>query len=472
MSRLSQAFTEALGLTLLDSLWQGAIILLLCTLALTLMRSKAARWRYRLVLLGIMALPVAGVFTFFSHYEAEAPLQAGAMAESGYTIAEIILPQEPVVAVDAPGIRERWQSWAAANAEWVVTLWAIGLLLFGLRLSGGFYMVRSLRLSAQPIADTRWIEKLKELCISLNITIPVQIRESVRVSSPIVVGYLKPIIIFPMGLIQGISTEEVEAILLHELAHIKRHDYLINLFVSLLQAIYFYHPAFWWLQRQLDAEREYSCDDLVLTQMNRLSLVRALTAVKEFQMSQYSPALGFASQKNQLLKRVERIMKKKTKTNWLGGLISMSVLLLSFFLMSYRSSSSLEESTVSDKPLEELAMDLDFQEVDSLSIEKAVMELLNQKDSKLILELDGDGRLVDITRNGEPIGRTELKIYQQAHAKLRNYTYAERKLEEQQSAYLRDYLRALEEVKQAYKNKSDALSEQERALTEKQQLEE
>ena len=460
MSTWSQPITEALGLTLLDSLWQGAILIVFCTLVLTLMRSKPARWRYRLVLACILALPIAGVVTFLGHYEAEVPITATAFEMTdGYIAMPIIETTAVTTEAETPGIIERWQAWSVANAQWVVMLWVIGLALFAMRLTGGFYMVYNLRNSASHIQDEYWTAQLQALVTRLRIQLPVQLKESVKVNSPIVIGYLKPVIIFPLGLLQGLPTDQVEAILLHELAHIKRHDYLINLLVSLLQAVYFYHPAFWWLQKQLDAEREFSCDDLVLGEMSQLSLVKALTAVKEFQMSQYSPALGFASRKNQLLKRVERIMKKKTKTNWLGGLISMSVLLLSFFLMSYRSVSSTEENLLNDALQDDASVELMLQE-DSLTVEQAVMQLLNQDEHKLMLELDGDGRLIDLKRNDKQVEKAELKVFQQAHAKLRDYRYSQVKPTEAEA----DLARKIQELEQYYQSKSDAFYSRQKAL--------
>lgn len=472
---ISPELMEALGLTLLDSLWQGAIILLLCTLLLTLLRSQAARWRYRLVLLGLLALPVLGVLTFNHHYEPATTVLPE--KEEGMALIELSVsgPTAPLVA-ESPGIIDRWQSWAQLNAHWVVNIWFVGLLLFALRLAGGFYMIRSLRASAFSMSGAYWHEKLAELSQSLEVKLPVQLRESAKVNSPIVIGYLKPIIVFPLGLIQGISTDQVEAILLHELAHIKRQDYLVNLVVSLMQVIYFYHPAYWWLQQQLDAEREYSCDDLVLVRMSHLSLVKALTAVKEFQMNQYAPVMGFAGHKNQLLKRVERIMKKKTRTNWLGALLSMSALLLSFFLMSYQSGSQIIELDVEPLAIDSVKADvrlpftLDESQLDSLSVNQAVILLLNNKSKNIILEIADDGSLVDVTRNGQQVSQAQLKIFQQAYGKLEAFRKMrqdlEKKLEEAERQVVftsREKLRweLLEELKELRRTTEEKTAKEE-----------
>lgn len=470
MTWLSEELVRALGLTILDSLWQGAAVLLLCTLLLLLMRRQPAQLRFKLVLVCILALPVLATISFTAHYDppvsTTSPLTVSSSQTQLFSGADTLLPAE----VPAPGLLASWQEWALANARWVALAWIAGMLIFSLRLAGGLYMVWSIKTSVKEPDDPRWLEKLNNLCSTLKLRIPVAIKESVKVSSPVVMGYFKPIIIFPLGLLQGLHTDEVEAILLHELAHIKRHDYLLNLLVSLLQVLFFYHPAYWWLQRQLDNEREYSCDDLVLGQTNGLTLIKALTSVKEFQLHHYSPALGFASQKNQLLKRVERIMKKKTRTNWMGSLVSTSALLLSFFLMSYQSQQPATDSENTElnaeQPVEsileetaELTPQLPeqnrVQTSDSLDVDKAVIQLLNQRENDLNLELDGQGRLIGVKRKGQEVSMDELKVFQEAHAKLRQYSYSEIEMN-QRNKLLRQQLLATQRVMDKLESESSS----------------
>ena len=436
MSWLSDELTRALGLTLLDSLWQGALVILLCAIVLTVMRGRSAQSRFRVVLAAIIALPVLALISFTAHYE---PLDQSVTADSAFPISPNELIFEGATANAAPaGLLERWQAWAEKHAAWVTAAWLIGISLFALRMLGGFYWLYNLKSRASIIQDSVWLNKLQALGEKLSLKTSVVLKESARVSSPVVMGYVRPMIIFPMGLIQGLPTDQVEAILLHELAHIKRHDYLLNLVVSLLQVVFFYHPAYWWLQHQLDQEREFSCDDLVLSQSTSpISLIKALTAVREFQVTAYNPSLGFASRKNQLLKRVERIMNKKSNTHWTGGLVSVAVLLLSFSLMSYQSGTSTnqEEPVVVDsaKMDEVLPIELDppaASNLDSLTVDQAVMHLLNSEQNQLILEIGDNGKLYDVTRDGKQVSKAELQIYKLAYQKLRVYSRQQQVLDQ------------------------------------------
>lgn len=482
MTFFSEEVIRSLGLTLLDSLWQGAVLLFVCGGMLWLLRNRASRLRYYVVLAGLLTLPVLSVVTFSGHYSVSDQAMvasAGAQVlptEFTFATGERVLPQSALSLVD------RWQQWAQTNAPYITLIWALGFSLFTFRLTGGFYMVNRLKRNSEIPLDQRWVTRVKAMCEQLKIKLPVELRQSARLTSPIVLGYLKPVIIFPMGLLQGLPTDQVEAILLHELAHIKRYDYLLNVLVSLLQVVFFYHPAYWWLQSQLDSEREYSCDDMVLHQTgNSLSLVKALAAVREFQITGHSPALAFAGHKNQLLKRVERIMKKKTRTNWLGGLISMSVLLLSFFLMSYQSKEGGQDIEIKDDIVTDstktVKREFNLPEVsgendsikfstpewrvqtDTITLEQAILDLLDTKASDIMLETDGNGNLLSINKGGKELSGDDLKIYKKAHARLREYARNETALTES-ARKLEKRLEERERVLYEFKMKERALRQE------------
>lgn len=482
MMFFSEEVIRSLGLTLLDSLWQGAVLLFICGALLWLLRNRASRLRYYVVLAGLLALPVLSVVTFSGHYSVSDQAMAASAGEQVLPTEFTFATGERVLPESALSLVDRWQQWAQTNAPYISLIWVLGFALFAFRLTGGFYMVRRLKRNSELPQDDFWTNKVKSLCDQLKIKLPVELRQSARLTSPVVLGYLKPVVIFPMGLLQGLPTDQVEAILLHELAHIKRYDYLLNVLVSLLQVVFFYHPAYWWLQSQLDSEREYSCDDLVLHQTgNSLSLIKALAAVREFQITGHSPALAFAGHKNQLLKRVERIMKKKTRTNWLGGLISMSVLLLSFFLMSYQSKEGGQDikktdTTVTDSTrtvrtafnLPELNGENDSTRflisewrlpTDTITLEQAILDLLDTEASGIMLETDGDGNLLSIKKNGKELSGDDLKVYKRAHARLREYARNENALTES-ARKLEMRLKEREQVLYELKSRERSLEQQ------------
>lgn len=274
-------------------------------------------------------------------------------------------------------------------------------------------------------------------------------------------GVFKPIIIFPLGLIQGLTTEEVEAILLHELSHLKRNDFIINIVINVLKTIYFHHPAFWWMSIQLDNEREFASDEMVLHhKANALDLIKALSKTQEYQMS--VPAVAFAgSSKNQLLKRVNRIMKKQQKPNWLGGLLAIVLLVSTLVLTSQQAKEKVEE--YQKQIQEELKVDsvsiqiplftsekdsISYKRrnfsfhLDSLSLEKALADIIQTK-QKFILEKLENGEITNVTRGRSELKGDSLKVYKQAFEMLEGYA-EEKKISNKRKANLTD-LRKLEE---------------------------
>lgn len=455
MRYFSNELIDALGLTLLDSLWQGALVLLTCGISLWLLRCRSSRIRYYVVFGSLVALSAGSLFTFLCHYDASVTEPAAANLQVAEHLNNSLNFEKEFLPAQSLSLPYSWRHWARSNAYYVSLCWVLGFAVFAFRLVGGFYMVGRLKRVASTLTDDFWRQRLNLFSKQFNISFPVELRQSHKLTSPVVIGFFKPVIIFPIGLLQGMPTDQVEAILLHELAHIKRFDYVINVFVSLLQVIFFYHPAYWWLQGQLDSEREYCCDDLVVNQTgNSLSLIKALTSVREYQLGAPSPSLAFTGQKNQLLKRVERIMKKRTRTNWLGGVISMCLLLLSFFLMSYQAKDKLSnndkiETAPEDtmkiirSPYESPAIQegsvhggkiKKAYNTDTVTLEQAFIDLLDTDRSGITLVTNEDGRLESLKKKGVLIKEADLKVYQLAYEQLREYVNNEKALREEARA--------------------------------------
>jgi beta-lactamase regulating signal transducer with metallopeptidase domain len=204
-------------------------------------------------------------------------------------------------------------SFVEANIPFILTAWTIGFLIFGLRFFGGLWYIRRLRHSAKPLSRP-WTSFVEHLRSTLNISRAVKLAESPYINTPMVIGYLKPMILIPVGMISGLSTEELETIFIHELAHIRRHDYLINLFQSFMEMVFFFNPFIWTLSNHLRKEREYCCDDIVITQHgSSLAYAHALARLEEVRLSNNAFALGLAENKNVLLDRIKRIMEKSAK---------------------------------------------------------------------------------------------------------------------------------------------------------------
>jgi hypothetical protein len=146
----------------------------------------------------------------------------------------------------------------------------------------------------------------------LKISRPVRLLESALIKVPVAVGWLKPVILVPVGMLAQLSADQIESILLHELAHISRRDYLVNLVQNVVDTLFFFNPALLWVSSLIRTERENCCDDVAIRETrSRRQLIEALVSFHEYQQSARGYVMGFAGQKNGMVKRVERIVHKR-----------------------------------------------------------------------------------------------------------------------------------------------------------------
>jgi GWxTD domain-containing protein len=259
---------RALGWMLFHFLWQGAAIA--AVLALALPRMRTARVRYRAACLALAAMPVVCVVTFVTVL----PEQTHRL------VALVALPHAPDGSASPIGPPPGFG--AADLPVWAVPVWLAGVLLLEVRTLAGWMAARRLRRSGVCAAPAVWRERLAGLAERMRISRPVALVESCRVDVPVVIGYFRPVILAPLALLAGMPPGQVEAILLHELAHIRRRDYLINLLQAIVESLLFYHPVVWWISGLVRAERENCCDDLVLAARgNAGEYAAALTALEE-----------------------------------------------------------------------------------------------------------------------------------------------------------------------------------------------
>lgn len=466
---INPQWAEALGLTLFDSLWQGALVLIASFVVLLFMKKASPAKRYSVVLIALLILPTLSIVTFTQHFDPNYTTSSfvpSSISSDNSALFALDLSETSISAEQAPvslTFLAKWKVWTAQNANWALLVWLMGAFLFTVRMLGGFYFLNRLKSRAIPITDSEWVEKMATLCKSLKIKGKVLLKQSGRVSSPLVMGVIKPVIIFPMGLIQALPTDEIEAILVHELAHIKRKDFLINIVINLLQVVYFFHPAFWWLKAQLDAEREYHCDDITLHQLGKkLTLIRALTNASEYQGQKFQPALAFAGKKNQLLNRVKRIVYHKPQMNWLSGFMSLGILVLSFVLMSQSVSQEDKPAMVGpeEQNIEKLMQEPIVQ--DTTKVNKAILELL-KPGSKVIVKTNASGLVTMIMNDKTEITGEEFEAYKTAYNQIHKFSEeTQRDQEELVKTKIEKFIsetRKIQETAQNKSNETSALSE-------------
>ena len=310
---LAPAVLRALGWTLLHSLWQGTGLGLGVALLLGGLRQQAAVVRYRVAAVALATL-VGLAGATFAHYYQQAPVPlatAGAHFVSQPTYTALVMRQHAAQAL--PGWRGLLHSTSAYLEQHLavgVALWLLGFTLMLGRLLLALRYVRRLRHRVSPVPEA-WQQALARLVARAGLARPVALRASALVPSPLVIGYLKPVILLPLSVASGLRPAELEMILAHELAHILRRDYLFNFVQTLAETVFFYHPAVWFLAGVLHAERENCCDDLA-AQLggNPRQLARALAALAELTV-EAAPlprfALAAGVGRDSLLSRVRRL---------------------------------------------------------------------------------------------------------------------------------------------------------------------
>jgi beta-lactamase regulating signal transducer with metallopeptidase domain len=220
--------------------------------------------------------------------------------------------------LDADSIKQFAQtciSYFTANAPMVVLLWSVLFVFRSVRMMGSLVYIHRAKNKYTYVPPAVWQNRVQVLCEKLQINKAVRLLESGYVKVPMVIGHLKPVILIPVGLLAGLPAEQVEAVLLHELAHIRRHDYFVNFLQTLAETVFFFNPGLLWISSLLRDERENCCDDVALEQTkNKREFVQALISFKEHALAADRCAVAFAGKKNHLLRRVSRIMSNKNKT--------------------------------------------------------------------------------------------------------------------------------------------------------------
>jgi GWxTD domain-containing protein len=196
------------------------------------------------------------------------------------------------------------------SVPWVIAFWLAGVILLWGRLNIGLVAARRMKsLGTQP-ASAELQLLFEKLSRRLGVVRAIRLVTSAVVQAPTVIGWLRPVILVPMGCFVGLSVSQVEALLAHELAHIRRHDYLVNIFQSVVETLLFYHPATWWISNQIRREREHCCDDLAISiSGDPLSYAKALSFLAEHQS--FVPAVALGASGGSLATRIRRLLGGK-----------------------------------------------------------------------------------------------------------------------------------------------------------------
>jgi beta-lactamase regulating signal transducer with metallopeptidase domain len=302
------ALVEPLGLALLHFVWQGAVISAIAAAALALLRRSAPQARYLVGCLALAAMfvaPVGTVWLLMAAHEA-GDSASGLATATPLAVAPFGLVSEPLATGLAPA-SDQWtdlESWLPV----AVMLWSLGVALMTVRLLRGWWQVSRLRrrINGPLPAEVRAV--IERLARQMGVTRPITSAESARIEVPTVVGWWHPLLLVPASSLTGLPPVHLEAILAHEIAHIRRLDYLVNLAQSVVETLFFYHPGVWWVSRQVRLERESCCDDLAASVCgDRLSYAGALASLEELRLS--ASVLALSARGGDLVSRVRRLIE-------------------------------------------------------------------------------------------------------------------------------------------------------------------
>jgi beta-lactamase regulating signal transducer with metallopeptidase domain len=309
MTDLASHDVQTLGWTLLHFLWQGAALAVLFAIVNATLRDAAPPLRYLLASATLLAMLAAPLATFASlqrplgyaqtHAMEEERAVQGAPLPDGVATIAVVDPDS-----SAPAGLQRIERWLPA----LVALWGAGVLLLSLRTLGGWALVQGMKRSGLSAPPQELQEVLDRLLETLRVRAPVRLYQSALVKVPTALGWLRPVVLLPASALTGLTTQQLELVLAHELAHVRRLDYLVNLLQSAAETLLFYHPAVWWVSGRMRVEREHCCDDVAVLACggNRVRYARALADLQG--LCSDAPAMAMAASGGSLLDRISRLV--------------------------------------------------------------------------------------------------------------------------------------------------------------------
>jgi D-alanyl-D-alanine endopeptidase (penicillin-binding protein 7) len=292
----------SIGWTLIHFVWQGALVGCATAVALAVLRHSRPEHRYMAACAGLLACVAWPAWDLYLRAFGAHPGSASERFAMGF--------QVEGAGFAAHGLLAYLQS----NLVFLVACWAIICTALALRLSLGLIWIgRAVR---QHRSDPHWQTRLDRLGAQFGLTRDVRLRIVDGLASPITAGWWQPVVLVPSSLLTGMAPDLLEALLAHELAHVKRFDYLVNLGQNLVETLLFYHPAVWWISSRIRAEREQIADDLAARQLGeprRLAL--ALSELDKLQFSTHH--LAQAANGGDLMVRIKRLIRPDSQAlNW------------------------------------------------------------------------------------------------------------------------------------------------------------
>ncbi|MCF8238702.1 MAG: M56 family metallopeptidase [Saprospiraceae bacterium] len=401
---------EIMGWTLIHSLWQGALIAILVEIIRRRLPARASKSRYALAFSALNLLLLLAITTFIIQ---DWPDQGTALVSDDASGSTLLITESTTIhPVAASGFE--LQEWV----PFLAPLWLLGYLLLLIRFFIGRFSLWGLRIQGTDILDPQWTNRFAHLSHRLAIRRRVRLMTSSFTSVPITFGWIKPVILLPIGMINHLDPQEVEAILIHELAHIQRQDYLWNTWQQCLECLFYYHPLTWWLTRQITDEREHLCDEITLQQdANALTYAKALLHIQEWHTLPRHAALAATGRKDALLHRIQRIIDHSVNPDtmqrkWIFPML-MTLPALAIALMAWIPSAEGNADLPADAPIELLRDSVPEKKVIRKEIHNDVQKIVEEKDGVREEATFENGKLTELNLNGKVIPPSQYEKHQE-----------------------------------------------------------
>lgn len=351
---LSGPLSQSIGWALLHLLWQAAIVAGILAAVLALLPRTAAKARYASACGALFVVFLLFVATAVRAYDpaAEPIRTTPSTATAAAPTTMVSLSQVP--ALVASTAAATWRDRAAGamatarqSLPSIVAIWLAGVVLLSSRLLLTWLRARRLVTHATSDASVAWQEAAARISDALGLRRAVRLLVSAAVEVPSVLGSLRPVILLPASTLTGLTPMQIEMVLAHELAHIRRHDFLINLLQAFVETLMFYHPAVWWMSSRVRVERENCCDDLAVAVCgDPVQYARALTRLEELRGNDLSIAV--AADGGSLLDRIRRIAAGRaestgTSSRWAAAVAMLLILGIAMIVPSFPALAQREE---------------------------------------------------------------------------------------------------------------------------------
>jgi len=447
---LNHEIFSSLGMTLIHSLWQGTIVSVMILFLLGLIGKTNARLRYIVLFSGLMMLLAGFISTFIFIYR-----------NYGIIPAQELSSFVPLIPADAnayqslppagAGITGRIFGYIEPAYPALAIGWLTGFILIGLRMAGGLMFSRKKLMNGLTLPDRDLEMTFIGLQKLLKLPVGITLRISARTISPMITGLLKPVVIIPAAAITGLSTDQIEAVMVHELAHIQRYDHIMVILQAIAEQVLFYHPVTWILIHEINRERENSCDDFVVKTINNpINYIKALTMIQEMNLNSVVPANAITGKSNQLLGRIRRLVKPEHKHS---ATFRMAVVLLFFATIGVSAMTFI----IAGKPgnlfggkenTEQVQYAGNHQQNDSGIIMNGTVNATTddkkdgvKKKMKIVFVND---TIKEMTVNGKPVNKSEMKAYENEIRKIRQEMESSQRELEKVNRQLREAQKEIE----------------------------